>query len=108
MLLVVALAAVALLTTGGVMLAVCGGYQLVGRYYRPAEGEVLQGVGLIDLWTEHAGPGTRRLIGNLVIAVEGMDEPLIGFENHGGRTHLGPGAQPAAFVLERLPSLREG
>jgi CobQ-like glutamine amidotransferase family enzyme len=76
---------------GGVMLAVCGGYQLVGRYYRPAEGEVLQGVGLIDLWTEHAGPGTRRLIGNLVIAVEGMDEPLIGFENHGGRTHLGPG-----------------
>ena len=84
---------------GGVMLAVCGGYQLAGRYYRPAEGEDLQGLGLLDLWTEHPGPTTRRLIGNLVIEVEGMDDPLIGFENHGGRTHLGPGARPLGRVL---------
>lgn len=84
---------------GAVMLAVCGGYQLVGRYYRPAEGEELAGVGLLDLWTEHPGPSARRLIGNLVIAVDGMDDPLIGFENHGGRTHLGPNARPLGRVL---------
>jgi CobQ-like glutamine amidotransferase family enzyme len=84
---------------GAVVLAVCGGYQLIGRFYRPAEGEPLPGVGLLDLWTEHPGPDARRLIGNLVIEVEGMDEPLIGFENHGGRTHLGPGARPLGRVL---------
>ncbi len=84
---------------GAVVLAVCGGYQLAGRYYRPAEGEDLPGVGLLDLWTQHPGPGVRRLIGNLVVAVEGMDEPLIGFENHGGRTHLGPGARPLGRVV---------
>ncbi len=85
--------------TGAVVLAVCGGYQLAGRFYRPAEGEELPGVGLLDLWTEHPGPSARRLIGNLVITVEGMDEPLIGFENHGGRTHLGPGARPLGRVV---------
>jgi lipid II isoglutaminyl synthase (glutamine-hydrolysing) len=84
---------------GAVVLAVCGGYQLVGRFYRPAEGEALPGVGLLDLWTEHPGPGARRLIGNLVIDVAGMDEPLVGFENHGGRTHLGPGARPLGRVV---------
>jgi lipid II isoglutaminyl synthase (glutamine-hydrolysing) len=84
---------------GAVVLAVCGGYQLAGRFYRPAEGEELPGVGLLDLWTEHPGPGARRLIGNLVITVEDMDEPLIGFENHGGRTHLGPGARPLGRVV---------
>jgi len=84
---------------GAVVLAVCGGYQLVGHFYRPAEGEDLPGVGLLDLWTEHPGPGTRRLIGNLVIEVEGMRDPLVGFENHGGRTHVGPGARPLGRVL---------
>jgi CobQ-like glutamine amidotransferase family enzyme len=84
---------------GAVVLAVCGGYQLAGRYYRPAQGEDLPGVGLLDLWTEHPGPHARRLIGNLVIHVEGMDAPLVGFENHGGRTHLGPGARPLGRVL---------
>ena len=84
---------------GAVVLAVCGGYQLAGRFYRPAEGEPLAGVGLLDLWTEHPGPTARRLIGNLVIEVEGMRAPLIGFENHGGRTHLGPGARPLGRVV---------
>ncbi len=84
---------------GAVVLAVCGGYQLAGRFYRPAEGEDLPGVGLLDLWTEHPGPGARRLIGNLVVQVEGEDAPLVGFENHGGRTHLGPGARPLGRVI---------
>ena len=83
---------------GAVVLAVCGGYQLIGRSYRPAQGEELLGIGLLDLWTEHPGPGVPRLIGNLVIDVEGLDEPLVGFENHGGRTHLGSGARPLGRV----------
>jgi CobQ-like glutamine amidotransferase family enzyme len=84
---------------GAVVLAVCGGYQLAGRFYRPAEGDDLPGLGLLDLWTEHPGPGTRRLIGNLVVQPEGGDPPLVGFENHGGRTRLGPGARPLGRVV---------
>ncbi len=84
---------------GAVVLGVCGGYQLLGRFYRPAEGDDLPGVDLLDLWTEHPGPGVRRLIGNLVIQPEGGDPPLVGFENHGGRTHLGPGAKPLGRVI---------
>jgi len=45
---------------GAVFLAVCGGYQLLGRYYRAADGEELPGVGLLDLWTEHPGAGAKR------------------------------------------------
>ncbi len=85
--------------TGAVVLGVCGGYQLLGRYYRPAEGDDLPGLGLLDLWTEHPGPGVRRLIGNLVIQPEGGDPLLVGFENHGGRTHLGPAARPLGRVI---------
>ncbi|HEX4836685.1 MAG TPA: glutamine amidotransferase [bacterium] len=84
---------------GAVVLAVCGGYQLVGRFYRPAEGDDLPGIGLLDLWTEHPGPQARRLIGNLVIQPEDGDPPLVGFENHGGRTRLGPGARPLGRVI---------
>jgi CobQ-like glutamine amidotransferase family enzyme len=82
---------------GAVVLAVCGGYQLAGMYYKPAEGEDLPGLGLLDLWTEH--PGGRRLIGNLVVQPEDGGPPLVGFENHGGRTRLGPGARPLGRVL---------
>ena len=84
---------------GAVMLAVCGGYQLLGKFYRPAEGDDLPGLGLLDLWTEHAGPSAPRLIGNLVVDPDGGGPPLIGFENHGGRTHLGPGARPLGRVV---------
>jgi len=85
--------------SGAVVLGVCGGYQLAGRFYRPAEGEDLEGIGLLDLWTEHAGPGAPRLIGNLVIQPEGDGPPMIGFENHGGRTYLGPAARPLGRVV---------
>ncbi|HEY5638750.1 MAG TPA: glutamine amidotransferase [Dehalococcoidia bacterium] len=81
----------------GVMLAVCGGYQLTGAYYRSADGEELAGLGLLDLWTEHPGADARRFIGNVVIEWEG--ETLVGFENHGGRTHLGPQARPLGSVV---------
>ncbi len=84
---------------GAVVLAVCGGYQLLGHSYQLGE-EQLPGVGLVDLHTVRAeGP---RLIGNVAIEVEldrGRSRVLAGFENHGGRTHLGPDAQPLGRVL---------
>ena len=85
---------------GAAMLAVCGGYQLLGHSYELGE-ETLPGVGLVDLRTVRAeGP---RLIGNVAIEVElpGCECPrvLAGFENHGGRTRLGPDAQPLGRVL---------
>jgi CobQ-like glutamine amidotransferase family enzyme len=82
-----------------VILAVCGGYQLLGDSYQLGE-ERLPGVGLIDLHTvREDGP---RLIGNVAIEVEldpGHRRVLAGFENHGGRTHLGTGARPLGRVL---------
>jgi CobQ-like glutamine amidotransferase family enzyme len=84
---------------GAVVLAVCGGYQLLGRGYRMGE-EDLPGVGLVDLETvREEGP---RLIGNVAIEVDLGDGPrvLAGFENHGGRTRLGPGEQPLGRVLK--------
>lgn len=81
---------------GAAVLAVCGGYQLFGRFYREASGAELEGLGLFDLWTEHPGPDAERLIGNVVADWEG--ETLVGFENHGGRTFLGADAEPLAHV----------
>jgi CobQ-like glutamine amidotransferase family enzyme len=85
---------------GGVVLAVCGGYQLLGRSYQLGE-ETLPGVGLIDAETiREDGP---RLIGNVAIEVElrpGARRVLAGFENHGGRTYLGPAAAPLGRVLK--------
>ncbi len=87
-------------TRGAVVLAVCGGYQLLGHYYRPADGEDLAGVGLLDLTTEHPGAAAARLIGNIVIRCALLGGiTLVGFENHGGRTRLGPGAQPLGVVV---------
>jgi len=85
---------------GRVILAVCGGYQLLGHGYTMGT-ERLPGVGLVDLETVRAdGP---RLIGNVAIEVTlpGLDGPrvLAGFENHAGRTRLGAGAQPLGRVL---------
>jgi CobQ-like glutamine amidotransferase family enzyme len=83
-----------------VILAVCGGYQLLGHAYALGDEEI-PGIGLVDLRTvREEGP---RLIGNVAIEVElpGLDGPriLAGFENHGGRTHLGPGEAPLGRVL---------
>jgi lipid II isoglutaminyl synthase (glutamine-hydrolysing) len=86
---------------GAALLAVCGGYQLLGRSYQLGD-ETLPGVGLVDLETVRSdGP---RLIGNVAIEVDlgeqaGGPRVLAGFENHGGRTHLGPGDQPLGRVL---------
>ncbi len=84
---------------GAVVLAVCGGYQLLGHFYRPAEGPALEGLGLLDLHTVHPGPGARRLIGNVVVRERTSGVRLVGFENHGGRTYLGPQVHPLGEVL---------
>lgn len=79
---------------GGAILAVCGGYQLLGHEYALEPGRTLPGVGLLDLHTER---GEGRLIGNVAIEVDGRT--LAGFENHGGRTVLAPGQEPLGRVL---------
>lgn len=78
---------------GAALLAVCGGYQLLGHEYRPHAGDPLPGIGLFDLVTE-AGP--ERFIGNVV--VETPFGELVGFENHSGLTHLGPNGKPLGKV----------
>jgi len=83
---------------GAVVLAVCGGYQLLGHSYELG-GEELRGVGLVDLRTvREPGP---RLIGNCAIEADLGDGPRViaGFENHGGRTYLGAGERPLGRVL---------
>jgi len=83
---------------GAVVLAVCGGYQLLGHSYQLGE-QSLPGVGLVDLHTvREEGP---RLIGNCAIEADLGDGPRViaGFENHGGRTYLGAAEQPLGRVL---------
>ncbi len=84
---------------GGTILAVCGGYQLLGRSYQVGD-ETLPGAELVDLRTVRSP--APRLIGNVAIEVElapGERRVLAGFENHGGRTHLGPSAAALGRVL---------
>jgi Predicted glutamine amidotransferase len=79
------------------LLAVCGGFQLLAHYYRPAEGPDMRGLGVFDAWTEHKGPQSTRCIGDIALSWNG--QTLVGFENHGGRTYLGT-AQPLGKVLK--------
>lgn len=85
----------AVVEDGGVVLGVCGGYQLMGHYYETPEGEKLPGVGIFDLHTEPRKQDEERLIGNVLVRVrapaspDGEQREIVGFENHGGRTYLG-------------------
>ncbi len=79
------------------VLAVCGGYQLLAHYYRPASGPDMRGLGIFDAWTIHKGAHVPRCIGD--IAIEWNGSTLVGFENHGGRTYLGT-AKPLGKVLK--------
>lgn len=79
------------------VLAVCGGYQLLAQYYRPAEGPDMRGLGVFDAWTIHKGSHIPRCIGDIAISWNGTT--LVGFENHGGRTYLGT-ARPLGKVLK--------
>ena len=79
---------------GGCVLAVCGGYQLLGHYYETPEGR-MQGLSLVDLYTEQKSP---RLISNVILENPAFSYEIVGFENHGGRTWIG-GNKPFGRVL---------
>jgi lipid II isoglutaminyl synthase (glutamine-hydrolysing) len=84
---------------GTAVLAVCGGYQLFGRFYRDRSGAELPGIGLFPLQTV---AGERRMIGDVLLECElapGAPRTLAGFENHAGRTYLDAGARPLGRVV---------
>jgi CobQ-like glutamine amidotransferase family enzyme len=84
---------------GAAVLAVCGGYQLLGRFYRDRSGAELPGAGLFPL---HTVAGERRMIGDCLLECElepGVWRTLAGFENHAGVTRLDPGAKPLGRVV---------
>lgn len=94
---------------GVAILSICGGYQLLGRYYRARDGSVLPGVGLFDIYTE---AGEKRLRGNILLEAEpdlqeDMEragcrslKTLVGFENHSGCTFLEEGTRPLGRVVK--------
>jgi len=84
---------------GAALLAVCGGYQLLGRSYRDLHGSELPGIGVFPVDTV---AGETRMIGDVLLECElepGLRRTLTGFENHAGRTRLDPGAQPLGRVV---------
>ncbi len=82
----------------GVILAICGGYQLLGHYYIGADGEKIHGIGALDHYT--LSQDNNRFIGDVKIYNEEFDETYEGFENHNGRTFLGKGERPLGKVVE--------
>ncbi len=82
--------------SGAVFLAVCGGYQLLGRFYRDRTGLELPGIGLLPL---HTVAGERRMIGDVLLDCSWAGRTLAGFENHAGRTILDEGAEPLGRVV---------
>lgn len=82
----------------GVVLAICGGFQLLGRYYVNASGERLNGISAIDVCTNGQFP--NRLIGDVEIFNEEFGETYLGYENHIGRTYLGKNMKPLGKVVK--------
>ncbi len=80
------------------MLAICGGYQLLGHYYMGANGEKIQGISALDHYT--LSQENNRFIGDIVIHNEEFNETYYGFENHNGRTFLGEGERPLGKVVQ--------
>ena len=83
---------------GVVLLSICGGYQLLGHFFKTGTGEELRGISLFDAFTV---AGNRRFIGNVLVesSVAGEPRTLVGFENHSGRTFLGKDTQPLGRVV---------
>lgn len=91
---------------GKVFLAICGGYQLLGKYYRTHEGKEIEFIGALDLWTHGSHD---RLIGNLIfecdfLKTESFDGLVVGFENHSGKTYHGPTVKPLGKVIKGFGS----
>lgn len=84
-----------------VFLCICGGYQLMGKYYKTWDGKEIEFLGALDLWTVG---GKERMIGNIVFESDLINDngnplKIVGFENHSGRTYLGNGIRPLGKVL---------
>ncbi|HEY9062423.1 MAG TPA: glutamine amidotransferase [Pseudobacteroides sp.] len=84
-----------------IFLCICGGYQLLGKYYKTWEGKEIEFLGILDLWTIG---GQKRMIGNMAFECDFLksdtfDGKVIGFENHSGRTYLGVDVKPLGRVL---------
>lgn len=82
----------------GVLLAICGGFQMLGHYYVDATGKRIEGIGVLDHYT--LNQENNRFIGNITIKNEETGETYHGFENHNGRTFLGEGVKPLGIVQE--------
>jgi CobQ-like glutamine amidotransferase family enzyme len=87
---------------GKVFLCICGGYQLMGNYYKAWDGRETEYLGALNLWTIG---GKERLIGDMIFECDFLksgqgDGKVVGFENHSGRTYLGPEVQPLGKVLK--------
>jgi lipid II isoglutaminyl synthase (glutamine-hydrolysing) len=82
--------------SGAAFLAVCGGYQLLGRYYRDVAGQEQPGIGLLPL---HTIANEQRMIGDVLLDCDWAGQTLAGFENHAGRTILDEGAVPLGRVV---------
>lgn len=78
-----------------VFLSICGGYQLLGKYYVTPSGEELEGLNALDIYTKS---GNKRFIGNTIIYNKEFDETYVGFENHSGKTYIG-NLKPLGEVL---------
>ena len=81
----------------GVVLSICGGYQLLGEYYVEASGRKVEGIGALPHYT--LNQNNNRFIGDVEIVNEETNEHYYGFENHQGRTFLGEGERPLGKVL---------
>lgn len=81
---------------GAAFLAVCGGYQLLGKYYKTTDGSELKGIEALDLYTI---AGDKRMIGNVLCLELESKKTLVGFENHSGKTYLGSSLKPLAKVV---------
>ncbi len=69
------------------ILAICGGFQLFGKYFKTSSGKVIEGIGIFNSWTI---AGNKRFIGDVIIEsnIFNLNKTLVGFENHSGKTYL--------------------
>lgn len=84
--------------SGGVLLAICGGYQILGTTWLLGD-ESVEGLGLIDMVTRRSDSGTKRLVGDIVLDSPISTMPVVGYENHAGRSFLGEGLTPFGKVI---------
>lgn len=83
----------------GVVLAICGGYQIFGHEWLLGE-ETVEGLGIVDVTTQRAPGGSgNRLVGNIVLRSSAAHHPVVGYENHAGRTYLGAGVESFGEVV---------